>query len=279
MAAIFGFVRLVAEQQVQPLLEGAGGDFAQHGVDEGRGSGADHGAGQADGLVQRGVGGDAHGQQLVGADPQRVEDGRVQLVQRPVHAAGQDGVVGALAAQGAVAQFRGEAGVALVQAVVPDPGGQHEVGVGVLGGDGAQHFEGHEPGGVGPAGALGGRVLGEAALRTAVAFPALRVPLAAVPPRPPWPPPRWLPPGRRAGGRCRGRCRLSRTRSFEYHAFKCCLSARPVGGGHHFLARRLDPGEFHRVRTGSHQHALALQGQLPGFQRRSPGPQHAPAPA
>ena len=125
--------------------------------------------------------GDAHGQQLVGADPERVEDGRVQLVQRPVHAAGQDRVVGALAAQCAVAQFRGEAGVALVQVVVPDPGGQHEVGVGVLGGDGAQHFEGHEPGRIGPAGALGGRVLGETALRTAVAFAALRVPLAAVP--------------------------------------------------------------------------------------------------
>ncbi len=127
------------------------------------------------------MGGHAHGQQLVGADPQGIEDGRIQLVQRPVHAAGQDRVVGALAAQGAVAQFGGEAGVALVQAVVPDPGGQHQVGVGVLGGDGAQHFEGHQPGRIGPAGALGGRVLGEAALRAAVAFPALRVPLAAVP--------------------------------------------------------------------------------------------------
>ena len=116
------------------------------------------------------------------------------------------GVVGALAAQCAVAQLRGEAGVALVQPVVPDPGRQHEVGVGVLRGDGAQHFEGHEPGRIGPAGALGRGALGKAALRTAVAFPALRVPLAAVPapaalaglaplagPRWPPDPPRWGP--------------------------------------------------------------------------------------
>ena len=86
------------------------------------GSGADDGAGQAHGLVQGSVRRDAHGQQLVGADPQGVEDGRVQLVQRPVNAAGQDGVVGPLAAQGPVAQLGGEAGVALVQPVVADPG-------------------------------------------------------------------------------------------------------------------------------------------------------------
>ena len=78
-------------------------------------------------------------------------------------------------AERAVAQFGGESGVALVQAVVPDARRQHEVGVGVLGRHGAQHFEGHQPGRIGPAGALRGRALGEAALRSAVAFPALGI--------------------------------------------------------------------------------------------------------
>ena len=182
------------------------------------GPGADDGAGQPHGLVQGSVGGDAHGQQLVGADPQGVEDGRVQLVQRPVDAAGQDGVVGALAAQGAVAQLRGETGVALVQPVVADPGRQHEVGVGVLRGDGTQHFKGHQPGRISPAGALGGGVLGEAPLRAAVALPALGVPLAAIAAAL-----AALPcaacsaaPGLPAAAAAARR----RTRSFEHHAFK-----------------------------------------------------------
>ncbi len=244
------------------------------------GTGPDHGAGQPHGLVQGGVGGHPHGEQLVRADPQGIQDRGVQLVQRPVDAARQDGVVRALAAEGAVAELGGESGVALVQSVVPDPGRQHEVRVGVLGCHGAEHFEGHEPGRIGPAGPLGGGALGEAALRAAVAFPALGVPpaaaagaLAA-----------WLGAGLaavvpRAGCHCRGRCRWSRTRSFEYHAFKCCLSTRPISGGHHFLARRLDPGQFHRVRTRAHQDAFAVHGQLSGREaRRTPG-RAAPAPA
>ena len=145
--------------------------------------------------------------------PQGVENGGVKLVQRPVHATGQDGIVGALAAQGPVAQFGGEAGVALVQAVMADAGRKHQVGVGVLGGYRAQDFKSHQPRRVRAAGALCGSVLGEAPLGAAVTFAALGVAwLESRGPPLPRPLPRCRP--------CHGRLHYRRTRSFEHHAFK-----------------------------------------------------------
>ena len=64
------------------------------------------------------MGGDPHAQDLVGAQAQHVQDDGVELVQGPVDAVGQDGVVPAAQAQGAVGQGGGEAGVAPVQALV-----------------------------------------------------------------------------------------------------------------------------------------------------------------
>ncbi|BAS12736.1 hypothetical protein AHiyo8_10390 [Arthrobacter sp. Hiyo8] len=45
------------------------------------------------------MGRNAHGEQLVGAKPQRVKDCRIELGERPVDTLGQDGVVHPLAAQ------------------------------------------------------------------------------------------------------------------------------------------------------------------------------------
>ena len=80
-----------------------GRHLAQHRVDQRRRPGADDRAGQSDGLVQGRMRRNPHGQQLVRPDPQRIQNCRIQLLQRPVHAAGQDGVVGALPAQRPVA--------------------------------------------------------------------------------------------------------------------------------------------------------------------------------
>src|SRR6202041_2113110 len=89
------------------------------------------------------------GQQLVGAEPQDVAHGRVQLV--TVTAGGHDRVVGAAAAQGAVGEFGGEGRVPAGQAAFGQQGGQQQVGVGVAVRDRAQDVVGRAPGGIGPA--------------------------------------------------------------------------------------------------------------------------------
>ena len=88
------------------------------------------------------VGGDPHAQDLVGAQAQHVQDDGVELVQGPVDAVGQDGVVPAAQAQGAVGQGGGEAGVAPVQAFGVEQGRQDEVGEGAVLVDPGQGLQG-----------------------------------------------------------------------------------------------------------------------------------------
>ena len=95
----------------------------------------------------------------MGANPQGIQDGRVQLLKGAVHAAGQNGVIGALAPQSAIAQLRGEAGIPAIQAVFPDAGWKHQVGVGILGSNSTEHFEGHQAGRVSAARTLRGGIV------------------------------------------------------------------------------------------------------------------------
>ena len=114
----------------EPLLAvAAGGDLAQHGVDQPGGAGADDAAGEVDGRVDGGVRRHPQVDQLVGAQPEQVEHPRVELGQRPGHQAGQDGVQRALRAQRAVGELGGEGGVALLQLPLAQQLREQQVGV------------------------------------------------------------------------------------------------------------------------------------------------------
>ena len=94
-------------------------DPAHHGVDEPAGTGAVDHPRQAHGLVDRGVGGDAHAEQLVGPQPQRVEDVVVDLVERPAGGRRDDRVVEAVQAGRAVGQLGREPGVTTADLLGP----------------------------------------------------------------------------------------------------------------------------------------------------------------
>ena len=98
-------------------------------------------ADQVDGGADRGVVGHPHRQQLVGADPQRVEHLRLDLRQRPVDAGRQDRVVGAAPPDRARGQLGGERRVAPLELVVPDRGREHQVGVRAVDPDRLEHVE------------------------------------------------------------------------------------------------------------------------------------------
>jgi hypothetical protein len=89
---------------------------------------------------------DAGREQLVRAEPEQVEQFGVELVERPVHALGQDRVVAALGAQGAVGELGRQGGVAGVEAALGEQAGQHEVRVRVVLGDRAQRVVRGAPG-------------------------------------------------------------------------------------------------------------------------------------
>ena len=80
-----------------------------------RGAAARRGAGEFDGFVDRRVRRDPGRQQLVHAEAQRVEHGRVDLGDGPIGGDRDDRVVGALPAQGAVGELGGEGGVGGVE--------------------------------------------------------------------------------------------------------------------------------------------------------------------
>ena len=194
----------VATERGQPLLPvAAGGDLAQHGVDQAGGAGADDAAGQVDGRVDGGVRRHPQVDQLVGAQPQQVEDPRVELGQRPGDEPGEHRVERALRAQRAVGELGGEGGVALVELPLAQQLREQQVGVGGARGDAVQDVVGGQPGAVQDRTA-GGRV------------PALARP------RPAGGPPGW--PGH------------APTRSPAAGPG----AAGPVGGRQHPLARRLD---------------------------------------
>ena len=126
---------------VDPGLLVAPSDGAQHAVDETGSRRIEFDAGLLDGGGHRGVRVDPGAQQLVGAQPQQVEQHRVDVVRRASRGRGDDGVEQAAGAAGAVGQFGGEGGVAAGDAALAQQRGQHEVGVGVAFRDRAQHVE------------------------------------------------------------------------------------------------------------------------------------------
>jgi hypothetical protein len=103
---------------LQPRVEVAGADLAQHRVGEPGAVVADDPPGEVDRRADGGVRRDVRREELVGAQPQDGQDLAVDRRQGAVDARVQDGVVGALAAQGAVGEFGGEGGVAAGQAPV-----------------------------------------------------------------------------------------------------------------------------------------------------------------
>ncbi len=133
----------VRGDDLDPAVQVAGGHPAQDRVDEaGRPRAADV-LGQVDGGRHGGVVTDPGGQQLVCAEPEHVAHRRVDLV--PVAAGGQDGVIGAAAAQRAVGQFGGEGGVPAGDAALGEQGREQQVGVGVAVRDRAQDVIGGAP--------------------------------------------------------------------------------------------------------------------------------------
>ena len=138
------------------------GDPAEDGVAEAGRPLPDPGPDQVDGGADRGVRGHPHREQLVGAQPQRVQHLGLDLRQRPVHARGEDGVVRAPTTEGAGDQLGGEGGVAAGQLVLPEDRGQHQVGVGVVDPDRLQHVVRREPGRVGGGAPLRGLAAGAA---------------------------------------------------------------------------------------------------------------------
>ena len=130
-----------------PLVEVVRGDLAQDGVGEAGRPGADPGPDQVHGRADRGVRRHPHREQLVDAEPQRVEHLGLHLAERPVHAGGEDRVVRAAPADRPRHQLGDERGVPAGQPVLAQDRGQHEVGVGVVDADGLEHVHRRQRGG------------------------------------------------------------------------------------------------------------------------------------
>ena len=230
----------VRRDDLDPGVQVAGGHPAQDRVDEAGRPGAADVLGQVDRGRHGGVVADPGGQQLVHAEPEHVAHRRVELV--PVAARGQDGVVGAAAAQRAVGQFGGEGRVAAGQAALGEQGGKQQVGVGVPVRDRAQDVVGGAPGRV------GARSAGRTGPRD---WPCGLAGLG----RSGWAPERWS------------------GMSAEPHGAAGVQAAGPVRGGHAALARGLDVAEAHRAGAGADQHRVAADVQLTRRQvRRAAGP-------
>ena len=137
----------------EPGLEVALAHPAHDGVDEPGRPGAVHLAREAHRLVDGRVGRDAHPEELVGAEPQRVEDVRVDLVQGPPRGDTDDRVVEAVHPHRAVDELGRERGVTTLDAAVAQHPRELEVGVGTVR-DGPQDGVGREPLRVAAAGAL-----------------------------------------------------------------------------------------------------------------------------
>ena len=89
--------------------------------------------------------GDIRPQQLVGAEPQQVQQHRVNLIGRPAGRRDDDSVEQSAGAAGAVSQFGGERRVPAGDMPLGEQSGQCQVGVGIALGDRPQHVERSAP--------------------------------------------------------------------------------------------------------------------------------------
>ena len=128
-------------QLVDPGLFVPCGDRAQHTVDETRSRRIEFDAGLLDGGGDRGVRVDPGAQQLVGAQPQQVQQHGVDALGRAPGGVADDGVEQAAGAAGAVGQFGGERRVAAGDSALAQQGGQRQIGVGVALRHRPQHVE------------------------------------------------------------------------------------------------------------------------------------------
>ena len=140
---------------LQPGVEVAGRHLAQDGVDETRRPRADDVPHQVDRGGHGRVRGHPRREQLVRAEPEDLAHGEVEGVQVAVAADGEHRVVGALAAQRAVGQLRGQRRVPARQATLGQRRREEQVGVGIPLRYRAEHVTGGPPDRVGPALTLG----------------------------------------------------------------------------------------------------------------------------
>ena len=115
---------------------------AEHGVDELGWPLARDLPGERDGLAHSGVLGHAHRQDLMRAESEQVEHPTVEFVEWAIHAAGKHFVVEPAPAQRAVGQLGGEARIARIQSRVSQDRRPHEIGVGIVRGNGMEQVVG-----------------------------------------------------------------------------------------------------------------------------------------
>ncbi len=136
-------------EPIEPTLEVAARDPAQHGIGEAADPLPHRRRGQVDGRGDGRVRRDPHRQDLVRAEPQQVQQRGLQLADRPVRGGGEDGVVGAHPATRAGQELGGERGVARGEFALAKQPGEREIGVRAVGAHLAQGVVGE------PAGAIG----------------------------------------------------------------------------------------------------------------------------
>ena len=132
-----------------PVVEVALADPAQHGVDELAPGLSPDEPGELHGLADRGVGRGAEEQHLLRAEPQDVENRRLDVGQRPRAARLDHGVEEPAATQRPVRQRRRERGVAAVQPGLGEHARRGQVRVRAVEVDRPQDVVGREPGRVG----------------------------------------------------------------------------------------------------------------------------------
>ena len=133
---------------LDPGLFVAPGDGTQHAVDETCSCRIEFDARLLHGSGHRGVLFDPRAQQLVGAQPQQIQQHRVDVLGRPTRGRADDRVEQAAGAAGAVGQLGGERRVAAGDSAFAQERGQSEVGIGVSLRDRTQHVERRLAGGV-----------------------------------------------------------------------------------------------------------------------------------
>ena len=137
---------LIGCQPVDPGLQVRLADPAQHRVDVPGSARPLARPDQVDGGRDRRVRGNPGVQQLVGAQPEGVDDHAVQVGEGAVAAGPDDRVELPEGPAGAVGQFGGQRGVPAGDAPLGEQSRQREVGVGALRSDRGQHVEGDPPG-------------------------------------------------------------------------------------------------------------------------------------
>ena len=131
----------VPAQERHPGIRVLVAEPAHDRVDEGGGSTPAGVGGQVNGGADGGVLSHPHPHELVGPQTQDIEHGRIDLLQVPVSARGNHGVIASLKTQRPVGQSCGEAGITPIQLGGVQQLGQEEVGEGVVPAHAGEHLQ------------------------------------------------------------------------------------------------------------------------------------------